>query len=391
MKKILFISYAMPPLLYPQSIQIGRFLKYLKSDYDISVLTAEESGGTIDEELYPDIYDDINNVIKIKNYSNVYFNYIKNKFFPFFYQRPDIFAKWMNKAYNKIIKLYQKNDFDLILTFAQPFSTNILGRRLKKYFNCRWIAHNSDPWVDNPHYYFSSYIKKINFGFEKECFETSDTLLFTCFETAKFYKKKYEYLKDRIDFINHSYDATLYENKTLKNEKPICRYIGSFYGIRSPIPLFNAVKRLNKDYRNRFEVELIGGGIKVKNILGGYQLDNIVVKPYVSYMASLDLMKMSDILFIIDAPSDYNIFFPSKLADYIGARTSILGISPPGTSDRILKELGFKCHNPIDASMISSEIKNFIEGGYSDKPNQNYKKYSIEHNILKFKKIINEL
>jgi len=37
-KKILFISYALPPYLYPQSIQIGRSLNDLKKIYDVHIL-----------------------------------------------------------------------------------------------------------------------------------------------------------------------------------------------------------------------------------------------------------------------------------------------------------------------------------------------------------------
>ena len=78
--RILFVSYYLPPLLYPQSIQIGRFLEHLKKDteFDITVVTAKEES-RIDKNLYPNILKNFE-VISIENSFNLYLNILKNKF-----------------------------------------------------------------------------------------------------------------------------------------------------------------------------------------------------------------------------------------------------------------------------------------------------------------------
>jgi len=390
--KILFVSYYLPPLLYPQSIQIGRFLNALKDyeDLDITVLTAEDNSN-LDKELYPNIYDGVE-VIKIKNNFNMYVNYIKNRFLSFFYQRPDTFTSWMKKAFSTITTKYKKNDFDIILTFSYPLSTNLLGKELKEYFDCKWIAYNSDPWIDNPHAHFKSYMKNINEDLEKESFTLADKLLFTSIETSEFYINKYPFLKKKIDYINHSFDKTLFNNNIVKNKNITIRYIGSFYGTRTPKPLFKAIKKLDKNDLDKFTIELVGGGKKASLLLSEYKFSNVkIIKP-VSYIESLKLMNSSDYLLVIDAPSEnISIFFPSKLADYIGCKKPIFGISPKGSTNRILEELDYKCYNVNNIDNIKNELENIINNKYKQSTKSELiNKYDISENIVKLKGIIDE-
>lgn len=381
--KILFVSYYLPPLLYPQSIQIGRFLYYIKQfkDLEIIVVTADEVGSRKDNELYPDIFNNLE-VVFVKNKFNMYINYIKNRFFPFFYQRPDIFTNWMQKTYKAITKKYK--NFDAILTFSYPISTNILGAKLKKFYNCKWIAHNSDPWADNPHLHIPFYLKNYHQKLEKDTFRMADKLLFTSLETAEFYKNKYSNLD--IDYINHSFDENLYPNIKPNNKKFTFRYIGSFYGSRTPKPLFEALKLLSSKDLEKFEIELIGGGKKAEIMLSPYNFKNVKVLPSVSYLKSLELMKTSDCLLVIDAPSkEKSIFFPSKLADYIGAKRPIFGISPKGTTNRILKELGYSCFDTNEYDKIANGLLEYLNNNYVAK---NIENYNINNNIKKLKGLL---
>lgn len=392
MKKILFISYGLPPLLCPQSIQVGRFLKILKTydELEIVILTADDNSN-LDEELYPDILNGLE-VVKVEFHTNKYISYIKNRFLCFFYHRPDIFKSWMKKSYKKITSKYKKNDFDIILSFSHPLSTNILGKMFKNYFGCKWIACNSDPWVDNINSKYNSYMLKINERIEKECFSMSDCLVFTSKETSEWYQKKYPEMIRKITYINHSFDRDLFEAGGGGNKKFIIRYIGSFYGLRTPKPLFEAMKSMSNLELSKFDVELIGEGEKTKLLLSKYSLNNVLVKKSVGYLESLKLMKDADCLLVIDAPSnDISVFFPSKLADYIGANKPIIGISPKGATSRILKELGYSCFELDDIEGIAREIKyvvnNNIETG---KRCDIIEEYNIEKNSKNLKDLIDE-
>ena len=387
--KILFISYYLPPLLYPQSIQIGRFLQYLKNfnDFSITVITAKEDS-RVDNNLYPKIFDGIK-VHHIDNNFNVYINIIKNKFFKSIYKKPDTFLNWMNKTYGQIVSEYNPGDFDIILTFSQPFSTNILGKKLKQYFQCKWIAHNSDPWVDNPYNNYNSYLKRINSRLEDECFNYTDQLLFTSMETALLYKNKYKDFENKIDYINHSFDINLYSKKIkVNNNIKIIRYIGTFYGKRSAKPILDVLNSLDKSYQDKFILEFIGSGKKTKILVNQYGFKNVKVTNAVEYQKSLELMEEADLLLVIDAQSDQeSVFFPSKLADYIGSGVEILGLSPIGTTKRIIEDMGYKCFNPDELSNIVKFIEDFIMR-QNIVQSQKSEEYNIVHNIDKFIQIL---
>ena len=96
-------------------------------------------------------------------------------------------------------------------------------------------------------------------------------------------------------------------------------------------------------------------------------------------------MKKSDCLLVIDAPSNKSIFFPSKLADYIGSNRPIFGISPKGTTRRILNELGYYCFDTDEYDKISKGLINMINNSYVA---TNIGEYDIENNIKKLKNFL---
>ncbi len=92
-------------------------------------------------------------------------------------------------------------------------------------------------------------------------------------------------------------------------------------------------------------------------------------------------MKRSDVLLVIDAPIERdNIFFPSKLADYIGAERPIIGISSPGPTDRILKSLGYACfrHDQV-AELVKAftSIADNTDEGVKENPARNAYRDSV--------------
>jgi glycosyltransferase involved in cell wall biosynthesis len=361
-------------------------LEYLKKyeDLEVVVLTADKNIRK-DDGLYPDLYDGVADVVKVE--------YIKDRFLSLIYQKPDLFSAWMSKAFKTITKKYPKNSFDAILTFSCPLSTNILGAKLKRFYGCQWIAHQSDPWVDNPYIHYNFLTKILNQKLESECFSYADKLVFVSKEATDFYKQKYPQMQEKIFCIEHSFDGKLYTNRDneIKNDKIVFRYIGSFYAIRTPEPFFAAMKLVNEKLLQKMKFEIVGGGRIVKILIDKYCLhDFVTIVPRVSYLKSLELMHSSDILVVIDAPSQTDsIFFPSKLVDYIGSRKPIFGISPKGTSMRIIKDMGYECFEPDEMLNISNSIAKIILGEYPKKAQEAMlSQYQIESNIKILKGLI---
>lgn len=139
------------------------------------------------------------------------------------------------------------------------------------------------------------------------------------------------------------------------------------FGRRTPEPLFQALNKLlerRPDLRDVLHIDLVGrvesnmlDTLSARSLPPG-MLTHI---PPVSYMESLENMYDADILILIEADVEKNLFVPSKLSDYIGARTPIVGIIPCGVSEDVIKNLGGWSANPGDIEGIATAVQNAVD------------------------------
>lgn len=346
--KILAISYALPPMLYPQAIQIGRLLAY--SEHDVLAVSGGESvdrqgfGGRVEHHIVP-----------FKDESKGRLHALAIRALPFYGKVPDAFAKWTDAAFSAITSITDRRGKpDLLVTFGEPMSDHLLGLRLKQSLNLPWLAHFSDPWSDNPFRNIQPLSRLANLPLERRVVQAADRIVFTSEETADLVCRKYnKSVRARSSVLPHSFDPDAYgpDNVDRPSDQVTLRYIGNFYGHRSPKPLVRALAYLadkNPDVLSGVRIELIGGvPARMRSAEWRRLPDGLLVAPGgVSYAESLRLMKASDILLTIDAPARESVFFPSKLADYIGARKRLVGIVPPGAAARIIDECGGRSIDP---------------------------------------------
>lgn len=385
--KILFLAFCMPPLKYPNSMMYSKLIKNMP--IKPSVIYANEKDNN-DFTILKNFNDYIEDKYQIPyRGENRYISYLKRIFLPLIYEIPDIYKNWSNKLYKVSSEYIHDNDIDTIVTFGQPMSVHLTGLKLKiKNPNVKWIAHFSDPWVDNPLNAKGYFTKKINIALEKDVFEYANKLIFTSRETIELESQRYQKnIISKMYYLPHCYDSDLYDyNKKYVEVKFTIRYIGGFYSQRSPEPLFKAIQKIiksNEELLTNVVFEIVGNLGRHSKLLNKYS----DIKQYfifinnVSYQKSLELMLSSDVLLIIDAPSKRSVFFPSKLVDYIGSKKPIIAITSEGTSKNIITELNGRTANPEDIDSICSmlkevllnkdEYKNFI-------PNNNYKKYDAK-------------
>jgi glycosyltransferase involved in cell wall biosynthesis len=153
------------------------------------------------------------------------------------------------------------------------------------------------------------------------------------------------------------------DKEIARNDKITVRYIGNFYGCRQPHGFLKALQQFPHEQRPQIRIEFIGSSTQsLRETIRTLGLDDVVFTfPPVSYRDSLRLMSSADILLVIDAPTEKNPFLPSKLIDYIGASKPILGITPPGTSQKLIEEMGFLVAHPDNLVAIVTKLMQTIE------------------------------
>src|SRR5690606_19230405 len=102
-----------------------------------------------------------------------------------------IFKRWLNKPdtdflfhwEGKIILKKISSKPNIIYSRSTPFSSAILGIKLKQKLSVPWVMHLSDPWSDSP---YGNYKNTYNIKAERQCFESADLISFTTAETLSF-------------------------------------------------------------------------------------------------------------------------------------------------------------------------------------------------------------
>ncbi|MGZ6507226.1 MAG: hypothetical protein ACXVDE_08820, partial [Tumebacillaceae bacterium] len=174
---------------------------------------------------------------------------------------------------------------------------------------------------------------------------------------------------ERSLVLPHHFDAALYGDvQREQRERITLAYIGDFYGLRSPEPLLKGLTLLKErrpDFVSKLELQVVGNVERTFHSLleeGERKLGMSVKRVgQVPYRKSLELMAQTDLLLLVDAPSDVNLFLSSKLIDYLGARRPILGItSTKGTAGRVITGYGWQVHHPDDVAGIADALESYL-------------------------------
>jgi len=380
--KVLCLSFWTPPIVRPQSILIGKMIpEWRRQGISPIIITYKECGDwDIDVPVYKIPQFKTNRVFaKIPFLSS---------FFEYFYYR---------KLFKISQKIIEKHEINIIFSFSNPQASNILGAIIKRRLGIKFISHFSDPWVDN---YYKSFSRlaliKVKF-LEKFVVENSDRVIFITEEAKNLVMKKYNTIYHQLtEVIPHCFDYRDYPKMRKNNSKFVISYIGAFYKQRNPEMLLSALGIINKklEYAGKFELKLVGSvneyaGYNIKNleiIINKNGLKGVVdLIPVVEYKKSLEYMKLSDCLVVIDADVKNSPFLTSKVVDYAGSENIVIGITPESspTTD-FLNKLGYKVFNYNQTEQLVRYLMDLIDGNIKHVLNREYlTKFEVKNTTAK--------
>ena len=204
----------------------------------------------------------------------------------------------------------------------------------------------------------------------------ASALVFTNHFAADLVMAKYpEALRAKARVIPHTTDPDLLREIATIAPAPAggrpmrLSHVGNlFAGRRRANALFEALAMLHRrrSLAGRLELVLVGAGSGLYEARGRVfelSLESIVTfHPRVSHLESLKAMAASDVLVIIDAPAQTNVFTPSKLVDYLMARRPMLALTPPtGSTAEILAATGDPIVDGDDANQIAGVIEGLLQ------------------------------
>lgn len=388
MSRILLITHSWPPLLTANSIQISHWVEELAGrGYEFEILTVNPIHSCDTEGMPPLEHRNlrVRPAFSLESaFSRLKLTGLLRRLIPSLMAIPDQQRLWVPFAVRLAENSVDFESIDAILSCSHYLSNHLVALRLveaaqKKGLSIPWIAHFSDPWTDSIYFQpLSRWQKGWNLAKEREIIFRANFLTFPCPELRDRVISKYG--TDSGDLFNksmvipHSFKGNLYELQ--KNQKgasarpgSLVRFIhtGSFYRQRTPIPFFKVIRKLMQGgfYRG-YECLFVGMEPHYDKVIYSYGIREIVrTVPKVSYLESLSYMLTADVLVLIDAPCDGrdSVFFPSKLADYLGSGIPIMGITPESSaSARILREYGQCALDINDMESIAGYMKELLSG-----------------------------
>ncbi len=376
MKRLLALSWCMPPIVLPRSIQVSRLLAALvESDWQSDVVSVDPAslrpnniilddslnrpaGGNVRKFTVPTLEDGIlvRGLIRL---------------FPALGILPDPKWVWRNAAFRKCDLLAASKKYDAFVSFGQPWTDHLAGLQFKEQNHLPWVAHFSDPWADSPYINASKWVMKKRFEMEEAVIKSADAIVFVSQQTADLVMQKYpDDWRKKINIIPHGFESlttSLSSSPTETAQAVEFVYTGNFYGARTPVTLLEAAAELITDpiYSNKFRLHFVGPiSSQFRQIAQDLGLSNIVVfEGAVSFSESQEFCNQADVLLVIDAPSESpSVFLPSKLVDYLAFNKPVLGITPlNGSSADLINRLGCPIVDPLDIQGITHAIARFID------------------------------
>ncbi len=279
---------------------------------------------------------------------------------------PDTMRVLNAAAVRTAAEMHSARPFDAVLSWSTYHSVHLAALRLKQKLGLPWLAHMSDPWVDNPFVRYGGIVGRLNRVMERSVVSTADRVLMTTPETVELVMAKYPAAwRERCVVIPHGFDRSLYAGAApgpLGGRPLVLRYLGNFYGIRTPEPLFAALAALLAHRPGALDgvvVEIVGKldpGMAESAAARSLPAGLIRMVAPVGYRRSLELMETADLLLIVDSPAPLSVFLPSKLVDYLGAGRPIVALTPPGAAWRVTREAGYWTAAPDDPAAAADAL-----------------------------------
>jgi glycosyltransferase involved in cell wall biosynthesis len=204
---------------------------------------------------------------------------------------------------------------------------------------------------------------------EASVVEAATALVFVNRQTADCVMSKYPAeWRQKVHVVPHGFDAEIAADADqpagpASDNRLHLVYTGRFYdNVRTPDALLHALSTLatRRPLANEIAVTFVGSvGASHRRLTSRLGLDAIVgFTGRVPFAESARSAASADVLLLIDAPADENLFLPSKLIDYLPARKPILALTPPcGASADLVRALGYPVVAPDDESGIVAALE----------------------------------
>ncbi len=372
-KNVLLISYFFPPLQMFVGIMGRNLAKYLPQFGWQPLVVSAKSSREFNQDIEALRHVPVAlPVYRTKVWENIFIRAMNRLGLV-----PDSMIGWSWFAVQAAKHFKRHYPISAIISRSNPITSHMVALWLVRWVmpGTPWIAIFGDPWAKNPYRSSRRYlpgIQKWHNFLERMILSRATVVILVSASTKQFMVDAPRW-DNKIVVLPHAFDPQEIPTNPINNQtarvngKLNFASAGSFYGPRSPEPLFKALKLLRETdpiLASNIQVNLWGKLGRFASLLTDYDIqDTVIDHGQIPRAQVLTELYGSDALILIDAPSlGESIFLPAKLMDYLMVNRPILAITPPGESAKLIiaTKTGVAVA-PDDILGIATAIKNFYQ------------------------------
>lgn len=405
-RRVLFISYAFPPTGGVGVQRVAKFVRYLPEyGWDCSVLTVENpSVPLLDESLTRQIPPQtiirrartwepgyaVKQAVSASATSaqgNVLTRSIKSglRRLAGGVLQPDPQILWRRNALAAGLQLLRDSPHDAIIATGPPFSSLLLGEKLKRRSGVPLVLDYRDEWGISNAYWENKrpgpVARRVQEWMQRRCLREADLILATTpSSTAAIARLADEAgSRARSACVYNGYDPgdfPSFDERTISRPDyghgtALYRLasVGTLWALNPIDPLIAAIERLAATAPQLLsELELVVAGRRTAE--QEQQLDRLcglpcrlVRLPFVSHAEACRLMRSADGLLLLNADyPDTQRIINAKTFEYMAARRPIFVIAPQGDLTELVRDLpGTVLTNPRDPKQIADQLSLQLE------------------------------
>lgn len=303
---------------------------------------------------------------------------------------PDVKLGWVPNATKAARKLMREQGIHHVYISGFPFSSFLIGPRLKRSGDVRVAVDYRDPWTQSITYPLRTALhRKVDRALEQRVVDASDlVILNTRYNEAQMVAGFGRGMKrEKFVAIHNGFDAEDFASIAHgQSEKFTITYAGAFYHsvgsthsdraagdeamkTYSPLVFFEALQAFfarRPEARSRLRVRFMGVlGQGYDPIIRERGLDSVIERlGYIDYDEHLRVLKQSDALLLVMSRGEKSRgWIPSKFFQYLGTGNPVLALAPEGeVRDILAATRGGICVEPDDVAGASRALETLYEG-----------------------------
>lgn len=255
---------------------------------------------------------------------------------------PDARKGWNYFAYREASKFLKNNAADVIITSGPPHSTHLVGLKLQKKFNIKWVADFRDPWTEIS---YNSLLMRSNRSIRKDkmletqVLEKASQVLVVSEEM----KRSFANRCNQINVLHNGYDESDFEEQNNpQNPQFTITYTGNFKNNQNINLWWECLKKMNLLKKN-IVFQIIGNiAPLIEESIEQKDISMVVQKvSFVPHLEAIKFMQQADLLFLPIPKVENNLgILTGKIFEYLASKTPILAMGPEnGDASKILSKL----------------------------------------------------